>query len=95
MLAVLIMLTLGRQNEFIHSQKAKVPIAVLPMMDVKTRWNSAQESLERAYRLQEFTPKWLQNPKYSEYWPLFTMLDDWQIVKYVMEELRPFCYWTL
>jgi hypothetical protein len=90
MLAVLIMLTPGRRNEFIDCQKAKVPIAVLPIMDVKTHWNSSLELLERAYRLWEFTQEWLQNPKYREYRPLFTTQDEWTIVKYVMEVLRPF-----
>jgi len=95
MLAVFITLTPGRRNEFIDCQKAKVRIAVLPMMDVKTRWNSTLELLERAYRLREFTREWLQNPQYSEYRPLFTTQDEWTIVKYVMEVLRPFRYWTL
>ena len=95
MLAVLITLTPGRRNEFIDCQKAKVRIAVLPIMDVKTRWNSTLELLERAYRLREFTREWLKNPKYAEYRPLFTTQDEWTIVKYVMEVLRPFRYWTL
>ena len=95
MLAVLIMLTPGRRNEFIHYQTAKVRIAVLPIMDVKTSWNSTLELLECAYRLREFTQEWLQNPKYAEYRPLFTTQDEWTIVQYVMEALRPFRYWTL
>jgi len=95
MLAVLITLTPGRWNEFIECQKAKVRIAVLPIIDVKTHWNSTLELLERAYSLQQFTHEWLQNPKYSEYWPLFTTQDESTIVKYVMEVLRPFRYWTL
>jgi hypothetical protein len=95
MLAVLITLTPGRRNEFIDRQKAKVRIAVLPIMDVKTRWNSTLELLECAYHLREFTREWLQNPKYSEYRPQFTTQDEWMIVKYVMEVLRPFQYWTL
>jgi len=95
MLAVLITLTPGCRNEFIDCQKAKVRIAVLPIMDVKTRWNSTLGLLKRAYRLQEFTREWLQNPKYSGYRPLFTTQDEWTIVKYVMEVLRPFRYWTL
>jgi len=95
MRAVLITLTPGCQNESIDCQKAKVRIAVLPIMDVKTRWNSTLELLERACRLQEFTREWLQNPKYSEYRPLFTTQDEWTIAKYVMEVLRSFRYWTL
>jgi hypothetical protein len=76
MLAVLIMLTPGRRNEFIDCQKAKVSIAVLPIMDVKTCWNSTLELLQRAFRLQEFTREWLQNPKYAEYRPLYTTQDE-------------------
>jgi len=95
MLAVLITLTPGRRNKFIDCQKAKVRIAVLPIMDVKTRWNSTLELLESAYRLRQFTRKWLQHPKYTDYRPLFTTQDEWTIAKYVMEVLRPFRYWTL
>jgi hypothetical protein len=95
MLAVLITLTPGRRNEFIDSQNAIVCIAVLPVVDVKTRWNSTMELLKQAYRLHEFTREWLQNLTYAEYRPLFTTQDASTIVKYVMEVLRPFRYWTL
>jgi len=64
-------------------------------MDMKTGWNSILEVLERAYRLREFTHVWLHNPRYTEYRPLFTTQDQWMIVKYVMEVLMPFKYWTL
>ena len=63
MLAVLITLTLGRRNEFIECQKAKVRIAVRPIMDVKTLWNSTLELLERANQLWEFTIAGLPNSK--------------------------------
>jgi hypothetical protein len=95
MLAVLITLTPGRPNEFIFCQKAKLHIAVLPIMDVKTHLNSTMQLLKRAYCLPEFTLQWLQTQKYSESRPLFTTQDEWTIVKYVMEVLRPFWYWTL
>jgi hypothetical protein len=91
----LITLTPGRRTEFLDCQKSKVRIAVLPIMDVKTRWNSTLELLERAYRLREFTREWLKNPNYKDYRPLFTTDDEWTVVKYVMEVLRPFRYWTL
>jgi len=64
-------------------------------MDVKTRWNSTLELIERAYQLREFTRERLKNPKYNDYWPLFTTQHVWTVVKYVMEVLRPFQYWTL
>ena len=95
MLDVLITLTPGRRNEFIHCQIAKVRIAVLPTMDVKTRCNSTREMFEHAYQLWEFTWKWLQNLNYSDYRPLFTTQDEWTMVKYVIEVLRSFRYWTL
>jgi len=95
MLAVLITLTPSRQNKFINYQKAKVRIAVLSIMDVMTHWNSTLELLERANWLQELTHEWLQNPEYSDHQPLFRTLDEWTIVMYVMEDLRPFQYWTL
>jgi len=94
MLAVLITLTPGRRNEFIDCQKAKVRIAIHPIMDVKTLWNSTLELLECTYHLREFAGEWFQNPQYSEYRPLFTTQDEWTIVKYVMEVLRPFRCWT-
>jgi len=95
MLAVLITLTPGRRNEFIECQNSIVRIAVLPIMDVKTRWNATLEVLQCAYRLQDVTCEWLENSKFSEYWPLFKTQDEWTIVKYVMEVLRRFRYWTL
>jgi hypothetical protein len=95
MLVVLITLTLCRRNEFIDCDNANVRIAVLPIMDMKTCWNSTLEKVERADRLRAFTREWLPNPKYSEYQPLFSTQDEWTIVKYVKEVLRPFRYWTL
>jgi len=95
MLAELITLTPGRRNKFIDCKKAKVQIAVLPVMDVKTLWNSTLELLKCAYRLSEFTCEWLKNPNYSNYQPLFTTQDEWTIVKYVMDVLWPLSYRTL
>ena len=76
MLAVLITMTPGHRNEFINCQKAKVQIAVLPIMDEKTQWNSTLELFERAYRLREFTSEWLKHLKYRDYRPLFTTQDE-------------------
>jgi len=95
MLAVLITLTPGLRNEFIDCQKAKVLISLLPIMEGKTQWDSTLELLERAHRLCEFTHEWLKNPKHSDYQPLFTTQDEWTIVKYLVDVLRPFRYWTM
>jgi len=89
------MLTPGHRNEFINCQKANAGIAVLHIIDVKTRWNSTLALLECDYRLSQFTYEWPKNPKYSDYWPLFTTQDEWTIIKYVMEVSLPFWYWTL
>jgi len=95
MLDVLITLTPGHRHKLIDCQNAKVHIVVLPIMDVKTRCNSKLEFLEHTYRFKEFTHEWLQNPKYCNYQPLFTTQNEWTIVRYVMEVLRLFRYWTL
>jgi len=94
MLAVLNMLTPGCQNEFIDCQKANVRIAVLSIIDVKTRWNATLELPELACQLQEFTHEWLQHPIYSVYWPLIKTQNEWTIINHVMAVLRQFRQWT-
>jgi len=94
MLAVLIMLTPGRRNNFIECQNAKVRFVVLPIMDLKIHWNITMEVLERAYGLREFTREWLKNPWYTDYLPLFPTKFNWTIVKYIVEVLRAFQHWT-
>jgi hypothetical protein len=54
MLAVLIKLTPGCRNEFIDCHRAKVRMVALPMMDVKTPWNSIAELLKHQYQIREF-----------------------------------------
>jgi len=95
MLAVLITLTPGCQNEYIDSQKGKVRISVLPIMVVIRGGNSTLELLERVSWLREFPRKSLQNPKCSDYRPPSTIQNEWTIVRYVREVLKPFRYWTL
>jgi len=95
MLAVLITLTPGYRNKFSDSPKAKVQIAILPIRDVQTRWESPNRVFEQAYWLREFSSEWPKNPEYSEYQQLYTTQDKWTIVKYIMALLRPFWYWML
>jgi len=84
-LAVLITLTPGCQNKFIDCEKATVRIALLPIMDLTTRWNSTLEFVQCAYQLQEFTHDSLRNPKYTVYWILYKTQNECTIVKYDME----------
>jgi len=67
----------------------------LPIMDVTTVWDSTLELLKWALTLQELTPKWHTNPKCKDYRLLFTMQDKWTVIKYIIEVLRAFQYWTL
>jgi hypothetical protein len=57
-------------------------------------WNSTLELFELVYRLRGFKREWRKNPKYNDFLPLFTAQDEWTVVKYVMEVLRAFQYWT-
>ena len=95
LLAVLIKLTPGCGNEFNDCQNAKRRIAVLPIMEYKTPRNSTLKWLEWAYKLRDFTRRRLRNPKYNKYQPLFTIQDEWTILKYVMEVLKPIWCRTL
>jgi len=89
MLAVLITLTPDRQNEFIDCQNAKVRIAILPIMDVTSWWNSTLELLGRGYQSQEFTCEWVNNRKCNDFRPLCTAQNECTIVNYVIEVLDP------
>jgi len=40
-------------------------------------------------------PQVAQNPEYRDYRRLFTTQDEWTMVRYVIEVLRPVGYWTL
>jgi hypothetical protein len=92
MIVVLITLTTGCQTAIVDNHQARVCITVLPMMDLETHWNSTVQLLEQAYGLQEFASELFQNPKYCDYWQLFTTQGEWTIVRYVMGMFRSFRY---
>jgi hypothetical protein len=94
MFAAWIMMTSGCRNKFIDCQTAKVRIAVLPCIYVKTQWYSTLELLKRACRLREFTFEGLYNSNYIEYGPQYSTQDEWTIVKDIMQVFRPFHHCT-
>lgn len=73
----------------------KVRIVVILIMDLKTRWIWTPQLLDLANQFWEVTRELLQNPTNHDFQLLFTSHEQWTIVKYEMEVLRPFWYWTL
>jgi hypothetical protein len=80
-LAVLITLTPGLCNKLVDCQKANVRIAVRPLMDLETQWNSTVQLLKQVFPLEEFTHKRLKNTIYSDYRSHCTTHSQWTIIK--------------
>jgi hypothetical protein len=72
-----------------------VEIATLPITDVETDWNSTLVLLEQANQFREVTLDSLKNSKDDDYHPHYTTQNEWSIIKYAMEVLWQFWYWTL
>jgi len=82
-----------RRQHFIEIQNDRVKIPTTLLYDVKTRWNSTLNMLERSVRLREFTKEWLQT--YPEFSPLWSTPEEWRQVEYILEVLQPIRFWTL
>jgi len=82
-----------RRQHFIKIQNNRVKIPTTLLYDVKTRWNSTLNILERSVRLREFTKDWLQT--YAEFTPLWSTPEDWRQIEYILEVLQPIRFWTL
>ena len=82
-----------RRQHFIEIQNDRVEIPTTLLYDVKTRWNSMLNMLERSVRLREFIKDWLQT--YPEFSPLWPTPEEWKQVEYILEVLQPIRFWTL
>jgi len=80
-------------QHFIEIQNDRVNISTTLLYNVKTRWNSTLNMLERCVRLQEFTKDWLQT--YAKFRPLWSTPDEWRQIEYILEVLQPIRFWTL
>jgi hypothetical protein len=78
-----------------YIQTINVRVVVLPIVDVKTHWNTTLQLLGQAYWCPEYTHECLHKWQSSDSRPLLTTQGEWTIVKYVMEVLRPFHYCIL
>ena len=82
-----------RRQHFIEIQNNRVKVPTTLLYDVKTRWNSTLNMLERSVSLREFTKDWLQT--YAVFTPLWSTLEEWRQIKYILEVLQPIRFWTL
>lgn len=84
----------GQHREyFLALQEGREDVAVLPILDVKTRWNSTHDMIARMYRLKMYQKPWLA--KFPELNYLCVTNDEWRAMEYVLSVMEPFKYWTL
>jgi len=80
-------------QHFIEIQNNRVKILTTLLYNVKTPWKSTLNMLERSVRLREFTKDWLQT--YAEFTPLWSTLEEWRQIEYILEVLQLIPFWTL
>ena len=81
------------RQHFIEIQNNRVKIPTTLQYDVKTRWNSPLNMLERSLRLREFTKDWLQT--YAQFTPLWSTPEESRQIEYILEVLQPIRFCTL
>jgi len=81
------------RQHFIEIQDNGVKIPTTLLYDITTGWNSTLNMLERAVRLCEFTKDWLLT--YAEFTTLWSTLEEWRQIEYILEVLQPIRIWTL
>jgi len=82
-----------RGQHFMEIQNNGVKIFTRLLYDVRRRWNSTLNMLERSVRLREFTKDWLQT--WVEFPPLWSTPEVWRQIEYILEVLQPIQFWTL
>jgi len=82
-----------RRQHFIRIQNKGVKISTTLLYDVKTRWNSTLNLLERSVGLEECTKDCLET--YAEFTPLGSTPEEWRQIEYSLVVLQPIRFWTL
>jgi len=80
-----------RQHLIEKNNRVKIPTTLL--YDVKTRWNSTLNMLQRSVWLREVTKNWLQT--YAEFTPLWSTPEERSHIEYILEVLQQIRFWTL
>jgi len=82
-----------RCQHFIKIPNNRVKIPTTLIYDIKTRWNSTLNMLERSVRLRELTNDWLQT--YAEFTPVWSTPEEWRQTEYGFEVLQQIRFGTL
>jgi hypothetical protein len=69
-------------------------IPVRMIQDVRTRWNSTVQMLQRAIRLRYAIRDWLKEEKYREFRHLYPTTEEWEQIEYLITILAPFLSMT-
>ncbi|KAJ5902926.1 hypothetical protein N7495_003454 [Penicillium taxi] len=84
----------------LQSESSQTNRALVPIQDVRTRWNSTYQMLQRAKRLQKFLNRYCSecsdtDKKIKRQLTLLALCDDeWEQVEYLLEITEPFFDFT-
>jgi hypothetical protein len=82
-----------RRENYLDLQRGREEHPVALIYDVKTRWNSTLNMLERALRTKAYTREWIR--EYPLYEALWSTPAEWKMVEYILQVLEPIRFCTL
>jgi hypothetical protein len=90
-LAIYINASPQRREEFLKLQQDKDGNQLVPIQDVRTRWNSTYLMLQRAKRLQSYLNRYCRLESLDN---LMLDSDEWRQIEYLLYLTRPFFLYT-